>query len=228
MLVKNWMKTDVPTIGYEESMAQAIKKMKTSGVQLLPVMKRGDLVGVVTDRDLKRASASDATSLEIHELLYILDSITVARIMTGSPYTVFPDNTLEEAALLMLHQRISGLPVTDREGVLLGTIMQTDLFRAFVSLTGIEKKGIQFAMEVKNQPGAIQDMETVIRNYGGRIISILSAQESLLAGNRKLYARVFGVDRNVLPELLADLGRKGKLMYMVDHRHETREIYTES
>jgi len=227
MLVKNWMKTGVPTIDYNESMAQAIKKMKTSGVQLLPVMKRGKLAGVVTDRDLKRASASDATSLEIHELLYILDRITVSRIMTGSPYTVYPDNTLEEAALLLLHHRISGLPVTDREGVLLGTIAQTDLFRAFVSLTGIEKKGIQFAMEVTNQPGAIQEVEAAIRNYGGRIISILSAQESLLAENRKLYARAFGVDRHVLPELLAVLREKGKLMYMVDHRNQTREIYTE-
>ena len=98
MLVKNWMNKRVITIDVDDSMQDAMKLLKEHKIRMLPVMKKGELVGIVTDRDLKRASASDATTLEVHELLYLLSTIKVKEIMTKNPITVPVDYTVEETA----------------------------------------------------------------------------------------------------------------------------------
>ena len=82
MLVKNWMSKPAITIDIDAFMNDAIKLLKNHNIKMLPVMEKGRLVGIVTDRDLKRASASDATTLEIHELLYLISKIKIKEIMT--------------------------------------------------------------------------------------------------------------------------------------------------
>ncbi len=71
MLVKNWMSKKVVTIDENDSMQDAINLIKQHKINMLPVMKKGKLTGIVTDRDLKKASASDATTLDVHELMYL-------------------------------------------------------------------------------------------------------------------------------------------------------------
>ena len=78
MLVKNWMSKNVITIDADDSMQHAIKLLKEHKINLLPVMKKGKLAGVITDRDLKKSSPSEATTLDMHELLYLLSKIKVA------------------------------------------------------------------------------------------------------------------------------------------------------
>ena len=82
MLVKNWMSKNVITMKAEDSMQHASSIMREHKVKMLPVLENGKLVGVVSDSDLKRASASDATLLDIHELLYLISKIKVRDIMT--------------------------------------------------------------------------------------------------------------------------------------------------
>ena len=77
MLVKNWMSAPPITIDMNDSMQDAIKLIRENSINMLPVINKQRLVGVVTDGDLKRASASDATTLEIHELLYLLTEVKV-------------------------------------------------------------------------------------------------------------------------------------------------------
>ena len=100
MLVRNWMSKNVITIGEKDSMQQAATLMREHQVRMLPVLRKDELVGVVSDTDLKRASASDATMLDIHELLYIISKIKVHDIMTRDPITVPDDYTVEETAQL--------------------------------------------------------------------------------------------------------------------------------
>ena len=88
MLVKDWMTKTVITVDANGSMQEAMGLMKKHMISMLPVMKRGKLIGIVTDRDMKRASASDASTLEIHELLYLISKIAVKDIMTKEPVTV--------------------------------------------------------------------------------------------------------------------------------------------
>ncbi|HWR91354.1 MAG TPA: CBS domain-containing protein, partial [Desulfobacterales bacterium] len=108
MLVKNWMSKDVVTVNEDDSMQDALKLMKQHSIRMLPVLKNGSLVGVVTDRDLKRASASDATTLDVHELLYLVSKIKVKNIMAKNPISVPPDLTVEETAEVLLNNKISG------------------------------------------------------------------------------------------------------------------------
>jgi acetoin utilization protein AcuB len=225
MLVKNWMSRKVVTIDAEESMQQAIKLMKEHNIRMLPVMKRNKLVGILTDRDLKSASASDATTLDVHELLYLISKIKVKEIMTPDPLTVPEDFTIEETADLLMKNKISGVPVLSAKGEVSGTITMTDLARVIVSLTGLAKRGIQFGFLVPDAPGSIKALADIIRQYDARMVSILSSYENVPKDYRRVYIRIYDLDRARLRDLQSELKQKATLLYMVDHRENRREIY---
>ena len=225
MLVKHWMNKQVITIDANDSMNDAIRLLKKHDIKMLPVMKQGKLVGIVTDRDLKRSSASDATSLEIHELLYLISKIKVKDVMTKNPITVPLDYTIEETAEVLLKHKISGVPVIDHDGNIVGTITQNDIFRTIISLTGVERKGIQFGLEVEDLPGSIKEVSDIIRQYGGRMASILTSYDMAPEGFRRLYIRMYGIDRFKLNKLKDSLREKASLLYMVDRSEVKRETY---
>ena len=227
MLVTNWMSKNIITVDENDSMQEAMKLLKEHDIRMLPVMKKGKLVGIVTDRDLKRASASDATTLEIHELFYLLSRIKVKNLMTKEVITVPPDFTVEETALVLQKNKISGAPVVDSRGKLVGTITQTDLFSVLISLTGVAKGGIQFGLQVEDRPGSIKEVADIIRKYGGRMVSILSSYDEVPEGYRKVYIRMRSIERSELQNLIQELKSKAGLLYMVDHTENNREIYAE-
>lgn len=226
MLVKNWMSKPAITIDAGASMNDAIKLLKTHNIKMLPVMEKGKLVGIVTDRDLKRASASDATSLEIHELLYLISKIKINEIMTKKPITVPEDYTVEETAEILLKHNISGVPVIDQYRDVIGTITQNDIFRILISLTGVAKRGIQFGLEVEDRPGSIKEVTDIIREYGGRMASILTSYDMAPEGFRQVYIRMYGIDRFKLNRLKEVLKEKARLLYMVDRREVHRETFS--
>jgi len=228
MLVKNWMSKTVITADANDSMNRVMDIMKEHNIGMIPVMKNGKLVGIVTDRDLKRSSASDATTLEVHELLFLISKIKLKDIMTKDPITVPFDFTVEETAEVLMKNRISGAPVVDREGQIVGAITKGDLFRVLISLTGVGKRGVQFAFQVEDLPGTIKDVADIIRHYGGRMVSILSSYEHVPKGYRKVFIRMYGVERDKLPQLEDDIRKKATLLYVVDHRENRREIFGET
>ncbi len=225
MLVKNWMSKNVITVDINDSMQEAIKLLKENDIKMMPVMKNEKLVGIITDRDLKRASASDATTLDVHELLFLVSKIKVRDIMTKDPIMIPDDFTVEETAEILLKNKISGAPVIDNEGKVVGTITQTDLFKVLISLTGVGTKGIQFAFLFKDEPGSIKEIADVIRKYGGRMVSILTSYENVTQGYRKVYVRMYDIDRAELENLKREFREKATLLYMVDHQKNKREIY---
>ena len=225
MLVKNWMSKNVITIEADESMDKAIKLMKTNRIRMLPVMQHRQLVGILTDRDLKKASASDATALEIHELMYLISTIKVKQIMTRDPITVRTDHTVEETAETLLKHKISGVPVCDADNRVVGVITQTDIFRVLVSLTGVGKRGIQFAFDIEDRPGSIKEVTDFFREFGGRMVSILTSYEQAPDGYRRVYVRMYGIEREKLGDLTTRLNQKARLLYMVDHTQNKRTIY---
>jgi acetoin utilization protein AcuB len=225
MLVKNWMSQNVIAIDVNDSMMDAMKLLKENDIRMLPVMKKGKLVGIVTDRDLKKASASDATVLEIHELTYLISEIKVKQIMTENPITVSPDFTVEETAEVLFKNKISGVPVADDQGRVVGIITQNDLFRVLISLTGIGARGVQFAFMLEDRSGSIKEIADIIRKHGGRMVSILSTYKGVSEGYRKAYIRMYGINRLTLPGLKEELKEKATVLYMVDSRDNKREIY---
>jgi acetoin utilization protein AcuB len=225
MLVGNWMSKNVITVDVDDSMHAAMKLMKENGIRMIPVLKKDKLVGVVTDRDLKRASASDATTLDVHELLYLISKIKVQNVMTKDPVTVPYNYTVEETAAVLLKHKISGAPVVDQNGKVVGVITQTDLFRVLIALTGVGKGGIQFAFQLEDRPGSIKEVADIIRLYGGRMVSILTSYEGVPEGYRKVFIRMHSIERTKLQQLKEELSYKAALIYMVDHRENVREIY---
>ena len=95
MLIKDWMAKDVLTVDENTSLMRATRIMKENGIRRLPVVSHGKLIGIVTDRDVKDASPSKTTSLDIHELYYLLSEMKVKDVMTPTPLTLAGDDSLE-------------------------------------------------------------------------------------------------------------------------------------
>jgi CBS domain-containing protein len=106
--------------------------MKDRHVRRLPVISRGRLVGILTIGDVREASPSDATSLSVWELNYLWDQLKVDQVMTRAVVTVTPETTILEAARLMLEKKISGMPVVDAHGNVVGILTESDIFKMLV------------------------------------------------------------------------------------------------
>jgi CBS domain-containing protein len=113
------------TITPETTCPEAQRLMLENKIRRLPVLQSGKLVGIVTLGDIREAKPSDATTLSIYELNYLMDKLTAKDFMTPNPITIAPDATLGEAARLMVDHRVGGLPVIDH-GKLIGIITETD------------------------------------------------------------------------------------------------------
>ena len=215
MLVKGWMTSDVMTIDEDTSMMKASQIMKENNIRRLPVMRKGKLVGMVTDRDIKEASPSKATTLDVHELYYLLSELKVKDIMSKNVFTIGPEETVEKAAVKMLEHRISGLPVVNDKGKVVGVITQGDIFKVLVSLTGIYRGGIQFAFNLEDRPGSIKEVGDMIRKHGGRMVSILTSYDMCDEGCRHVYIRIKEIPEDKLKALTDDLDKNFILLYTV-------------
>jgi len=208
------MSVDVITVEEDTSMMKASIIMKENKIRCLPVVdKGGKVVGIVTDRDLRDASPSKATTLDVYELNYLLSSMKVRDIMTKEIVYVRPDETAEFAALLMLENKISSLPVVNNKNRLVGIITQTDIFKLLISIAGVYSGGIQFAFSLEDRPGSIKDAADVIRSYGGRIVSILSTGETAEEGRRNVYIRCSVLPEDKLRNLVKELEEKFIVLY---------------
>ncbi|MCB0197052.1 MAG: CBS domain-containing protein [Anaerolineae bacterium] len=128
--VSNWMSLDVITVAPDTSLTDADDLLREYNIRRLPVVDEDkNLIGIVTLGDIREASPSDATSLSIWELNYLLEKLQVRRIMTPNPVTVYTNDTIATAARLMLENKISGLPVLDpTDDSLVGIITESDIF----------------------------------------------------------------------------------------------------
>jgi predicted transcriptional regulator len=138
MFVRNWMSAPAVVIPPAAAAGATLGFMEKRGIRRLPVVEDGRLVGIVTKSDLQAAPGSGPAR-----------EIPVADVMTRSPLTADPDETLEEATKKMLDRKVSGLPVVDG-GAVVGIITESDLFRALASMLGIGEKGARVVMTVKD------------------------------------------------------------------------------
>jgi acetoin utilization protein AcuB len=215
MLIKDWMTKDPITITENTSMIKAIHIMSERRFRRIPVVTAGILVGMVTDRDLKEASPSKATTLDVHELYYLLAELQVKEIMSRNPVSVSLDDTVEHAAQIMLEHTISGLPVVDGSGKVVGIITQSDVFRAFMDIAGVLQGGVQFALRLEDRPGLIKEVVDLLRARGARFVSLLSSYATSQEGYRDVYIRV----KNLAPEAVAaaqeELASRFEVLYVI-------------
>ena len=132
LIVRNWMTPDPVTVTPKTTLPDAHDLMKRRRIRRLPVVEDDKLVGIVTLGDVREASPSDATSLSIYEVHYLLAQLTVDSIMTKEPVTVTPETTIKDAARIMLEKKISGLPVV-QDGRIVGIITESDIFEGLIA-----------------------------------------------------------------------------------------------
>jgi acetoin utilization protein AcuB len=223
MLIKDWMTKDVVTVTPDTSMLDASKILKNKDIRRLPVVdESGKLVGIVSDRDIKEASPSKATSLDVHELYYLLSEIKIKDIMTPDPYIVKVDDTVEKAAAKMLDKRIGGLPVVDDDYKVIGIITDTDIFKVLVNITGVYQDGVQMGFKLSDEPGSLKKILDDLRAHKARIISILSAYDQPEPGFRHVYIRIHGMAKDEENKLRAEFTEKYGLLFWVRDKFQPK------
>lgn len=215
MLVRNWMTPEVITITPDTSLLKIGKLMRDNNVRRIPVVdKEGRLKGIVSDRDVRDASPSKATTLDMYEMHYLLAEIKASNIMTANPLTVKPEDTVEMAAMLMLDHKIGGLPVVEN-GELKGIVTEQDVFKALVNITGVREESFQVGFAIANRQGAMKPIFDLVRQREARILSVLSSNNN--EGERHIFLRLRHMPQEREDALIDEIKEHCNILYVARH-----------
>ena len=199
MLIKDWMATAVLTVDANTSVMRATRIMKENNIRRLPVLSQGKLVGIVTDRDLKDASPSTTSEIDLHEMYYLLAEMKVKDVMTDKCICLRADDTLEKAALVMLKEKISGVMILDNDGdSLVGLLSETDILRGFIHATGIQDGADQYVIDMPDARGSVTRVIDLLREFNARVLSVLTSFNDAAPGQKRVAIRIL-VDDDKLP-----------------------------
>lgn len=205
MIVRDFMTKNPIYTNPKELIANVKNMMDREQITKVPVLDdSGKLIGVITKTDLKKTMPSNATTLDIYELSYLLSKITVEKVMKTHPITIQKDATIEEAAKIMSEKGISSLIVMDGE-VLSGILTKTDLFRAVVDMFGFRYEGVRAEVEANDNPGELAKISKAIADAQGKIVSVITADGSDVS-KRIITLKIIGISRETVEEILKTLG----------------------
>jgi acetoin utilization protein AcuB len=222
MLIREYMTPNPLTVDEEMSVTEAADLMKKRKIRRLPVVRDGELVGIVTDRDVRSAAPSQVISFDAYErqlmpeLYHLLAQIKVKDIMSHSLVSIGPGQTIVTAANTMLTHRISGLPVLDEEKKLVGIITEGDVFRALVDLSGANLGKTMFGFRLEDRPGSVKQVADVIRAHDGRLASILTSYSEEDPDRRRVYIRIRELPPDKLEALKNELHKNFHVLFVVD------------
>lgn len=207
LLVGDHMTREVIAISPEATAAEALKSCRDKRVRHLPVLKGGELAGVVSDRDLRSATPAlgDPARAEA------LGRIRVSDVMRGEVVTAGPRDPIEQAANTMRQRGIGCLPVLDEERgeELVGILTASDVMDALVYLVGAHEPGSRMEIELEDRPGELAGAVAVIRDAGVNIESVLMApKRSAGTGPRRAVLRLDTIDPSGVAEGLRGAGYK--------------------
>ena len=224
MLVENWMATNVIAVKPDTSLLKCRNLLKEHQIRRLPVVDdQNRVVGIISDRDVKGASPSKATALEVHEMQYLLAELKAKDIMTAKPVTIKPWDSVEQAAIIMMDKKFGGLPVVSEDNKLVGIITDQDIFKLLINITGARvegmiewildiapREGMQFAFELPDTPGSMRVIFDTMRKHNARIISVLSSY--MEDNKRQIYVRIRSMEESAVEALVKDLEATGTLL----------------
>ena len=195
------------TIGPEASFYEARALIHDKGVRHLPVVdKNNQLLGIVTDRDIREAGPSDATLLSVQELHYLLGKLKVSSFMTAKEklITITPDTLIEEAVQLMQENKIGCLPVLEGDK-LYGIFTETDALAHLVDIFGFKEKGTRLTIALEDKPGTMLEVLEVMKKHNINIISVVTPS-FMVEGKRIAALRIRTEDYK---DVVAELEKKG-------------------
>ena len=201
MLVRERMSKNPVTTTPDTSVTDALRLMREKKVRRLPVMDaHGKLVGIVADQDLLYATPSPVSSLSVWEMNYLLAKLKVEEVMTRQVTTVTEDTPVEEAARIMVDNKIGGLPVM-RDGQLAGIVTETDLFKVFLEFLGARRPGVRVTALIPGVKGTLAKITNAIFGAGGNILGFSQSRDA--TGTRwQVTVKVEDVAKDKLVEVL--------------------------
>jgi acetoin utilization protein AcuB len=180
MYIDEIMTAPVVTVHPEQPAKTAWDAMQRGQFRHMPVVRGGKLLGIVSDRDVQLAIARAQGDLERAE--------SVGEIMWSSPILVTRETLVEEAARIMVEQKIGALPVMEGDE-LVGIVSESDVLRLIVDLLGVKQPSSRVEVELHNPASEIAEISRTTRELGTAILSIMS-REAAAPGVRLLVLRV--------------------------------------
>jgi acetoin utilization protein AcuB len=215
MFVRDRMSSPAVTITPGTSLQAALNLMNEHRFRRLPVVdEKGRLVGIVSERDLLYASPPPATLLSGLALNHLLAEFRVDEIMTRNVLTATLDTFVEDAARLMVDNKVGGLPVVDEDNCVVGVITETDVFRAFIELYRAGHAGLYLTLEAPDRAGLMVELSKAILGSGGEIVGLSSSYDEA-SGKYRLVIKGQEIDKERIGALLASLGHHVVEMYEV-------------
>jgi len=215
MFVRDRMSSPAVTITPDASLQAALNLMHEHRFRRLPVVdKRGRLVGIVSERDLLYASPPPGTLLRGLALNHVLTERRVDEIMTRNVLTVTPETFVEDAARLMVDNKVGGLPVVDGDNHIAGVITETDVFRAFIELYRAGHAGLYLTVEAPDRTGLMGELSKAVLGSGGEIVGLSSSYDEA-RGECRLVIKGQEIDKDRVVALLTSLGYEVIRVYEV-------------
>jgi acetoin utilization protein AcuB len=212
LLVRDWMTEHLVTLSPEASVAEALTLCRKRRIRHIPILDKGRLVGIVSDRDLRDASPT----LGDPERARILQEIRVADVMSREVITVHPQDSIENAAQQMYELKIESLPVVSEGAVadagstvaeeeVLGIVTSSDVMRALVTLAGLPEPGCRIEVSVPNREGILAEVAGKIRELEVDTVSVLSDPDRR-SGQRTLVFQLATADPSSVMQNLKRAG----------------------
>ena len=175
MLVKDIMTPHVYTINQNQTLLELQGLMSDDNIRRVPVLNdAGQVVGIITDRDVKLASPSEASTLSRYEASYLLSRIKVKDVMTHNVKTVYATADLADVAALMYQDHIASVPVMNEENNLCGIVTDSDVFRALVDIFGLSQSASRITIDASDRPGVLAEIAKMFADHGINIISCVT------------------------------------------------------
>jgi len=131
--IRFWMRAPAITINLAAPLSEALALMREYDVRRLPaVIDTGELRGIITQGDIRGADVLRAAGMDPFDIADALRQVKVYEVMSEDPLTVTPETGLREAAMLMIENKIGGLPVINEANQVVGIITESDLFEALL------------------------------------------------------------------------------------------------
>jgi acetoin utilization protein AcuB len=206
MFVGERMSYPVITVDPDTPINDALAMFKKENIRRAPVVKNGKMIGIISERDLINASPSQATTLSVWEMNYLISKVTVKKVMTKKVITVDVNTPIEEAARIMADSKIGGMPVM-RSGRVTGMITETDLFKVLLELMGARMKALRVTALIEEKPGELANVTKAIADAGGNFLAF-----GMFAGpdtsSRIITFKVEGLSKNQVSKALNKVVRK--------------------
>lgn len=133
-LVRDIMTSELTTLEADAKLLDAALLMRSSGFRHLPVVKDGRLVGLLSDRDVQRASPSMFSNISPEEYNRLFETTPIEKVMAKEPVSVSPDTTVAEVVRLMHQHKYGSIPVVEGDQQLVGIVTTTDMLRILSDL----------------------------------------------------------------------------------------------